>query len=199
MSTTPLYLPQPAAVKAAHVSGMAAYDKLCAEAEADYDGYWSRLAREFVTWKKPFTKGLDDSNAPFFKWFEDGTLNVSYNCLDKNLEAGLVENKTRSSSRPTTARSTKVTYKRTALPHLPVRQRAEGALGFKKGDRVVIYMPMSDRGRGRDAGLRAHRRDPLGGLRRLLGARACANACRTPARCWSSPPTSRPVAASTCR
>ena len=71
------------------MSGMAAYEKLCAEAEADYEGYWARLAREFVAWKTPFTKVLDESNAPFFKWFEDGTLNVSYNCLDRQVEAGL--------------------------------------------------------------------------------------------------------------
>src|SRR5512144_985483 len=88
-AATHIYPPPEAAVKSAHVSGMAAYQKLCAEAEADYAGYWARLARELVTWKKPFTKSLDESNAPFFKWFEDGTLNVSYNCLDKQVEAGL--------------------------------------------------------------------------------------------------------------
>jgi acetyl-CoA synthetase len=47
-------------------------------AAADYSGFWSPLAREFLSWKTPFTKVLDESNAPFFKWFEDGTLNVSY-------------------------------------------------------------------------------------------------------------------------
>ncbi len=81
--------PPAALVAGARVSGMAAYDALCAEAERDYEGYWARLAREFVTWKTPFTKTLDSSNAPFFKWFEDGTLNVSYNCLDRNVERGL--------------------------------------------------------------------------------------------------------------
>ena len=55
------YEPPPAIAKAAFVSGMAAYDKLVAEAEADPGAYWSRLAREFVSWKTPFTKGLDDS------------------------------------------------------------------------------------------------------------------------------------------
>lgn len=82
MSETKIFPPPQAAVTRAFVSGMAAYDKLVAEAEADHSAYWSRLAREFISWKQPFTRGLDDSNAPFFKWFEDGTLNVSYNCLD---------------------------------------------------------------------------------------------------------------------
>ena len=51
--------------------------------------FWARQARELLSWKTPFTKTLDESNAPFFKWFEDGTLNASYNCLDRQVEAGL--------------------------------------------------------------------------------------------------------------
>ena len=85
----PVYQPPAALAAGAHVSGMAAYEALCAEAEADYEGYWARLARELLSWKTPFTKVLDDSEAPFFKWFEDGTLNASYNCLDRQVEAGL--------------------------------------------------------------------------------------------------------------
>ena len=85
MSSSP-YLPPDSLVAGAVVSGMAAYHKLVAEADADHSGYWSRLAREFVSWKTPFTKGLDDSQAPFFKWFEDGTLNVSHNCLDRQVD-----------------------------------------------------------------------------------------------------------------
>ena len=72
----------------ATISGMDAYQALCAEAANDYTGYWARLAREHVSWKKPFTQVLDETNAPFYKWFADGTLNVSYNCLDRNVEAG---------------------------------------------------------------------------------------------------------------
>jgi acetyl-CoA synthetase len=51
--------------------------------------FWAKRAREFITWKQPFTQALDESNAPFFKWFADGKLNVSYNCLDRQVEAGL--------------------------------------------------------------------------------------------------------------
>ena len=84
-----LFQPSAEFIAQATISGMDAYQALCAEAAQDYTGYWARLAREHVSWKKPFTQVLDESNAPFYKWFADGTLNVSYNCLDRNVEAGL--------------------------------------------------------------------------------------------------------------
>jgi hypothetical protein len=83
------YLPSAEFVKNAAMAGMAAYYALCKEAETDYEGYWARLAKELISWKTPFTQVLDESNAPFFKWFADGTLNASYNCLDRNVEKGL--------------------------------------------------------------------------------------------------------------
>ena len=58
--------------RTAHIGSRAAYDELCAEAQKDHTGYWSRLAREFLTWHKPFTRALDESNAPFYRWFDDG-------------------------------------------------------------------------------------------------------------------------------
>ena len=140
----PVYPPSPEAVKGAHVSGMDAYRKLCAEAEADYEGYWARLARELISWKKPFTKVLDESNPPFFKWFEDGTLNASYNCLDRQVEAGLGD-KVAIIFEADDGRVTRVTYREL---HQRVCRLANGlrSLGVKKGDRVVIYMPMSIEG-----------------------------------------------------
>ena len=69
----------------ANVSGMQGYQALTKAAEEDYEGFWADLARANITWNKPFTRTLDESNAPFYKWFEDGELNVSYNCLDKHL------------------------------------------------------------------------------------------------------------------
>ena len=56
---------------------MEAYNALCERANQDYAGYWGGLARDLLTWHKPFTQVFDDSNAPFFKWFADGELNVS--------------------------------------------------------------------------------------------------------------------------
>ena len=67
MSEHHIYQPSAEFVQQATVSGMAAYEALCKKAETDYEGYWADLAREFITWKKPFTKVLNESNAPFFK------------------------------------------------------------------------------------------------------------------------------------
>jgi acetyl-CoA synthetase len=141
---TKMYPVPEAFAKAAHVSGMPAYEKLVAEASADYEGYWARLAREMVTWKKPFTKVLDESNAPFFKWFEDGTLNVSYNCLDRNVEAGLGD-KTAIIFEADDGQVTKVSYNE-LLTKTCQLANALKAQGVKKGDRVVIYMSMSVEG-----------------------------------------------------
>ncbi|MFN9104214.1 MAG: acetate--CoA ligase [Betaproteobacteria bacterium] len=145
-AATELKIHQPPAAQgaAARVSGMAAYQKLCDEAAADYAGYWARLAREFVSWKTPFTKVLDESAAPFFKWFEDGTLNVSYNCLDRNVERGLGD-KTAIIFEADDGAVTKVTYAQ-LLAKVGQFANVLKARGVKKGDRVVIYMPMSVEG-----------------------------------------------------
>ncbi|MBT2302098.1 acetate--CoA ligase [Variovorax paradoxus] len=131
-------------MKDAHVCGMAAYDKLVAEAEADYSGYWSRLAREFLSWNTPFTKGLDESQAPFYKWFEDGTLNVSYNCLDHHVERGLGD-KTAIIFEADDGQVTRVSYAE-LLARTCRMANALKARGVRKGDRVVIYMSMSIEG-----------------------------------------------------
>ena len=144
MSELSAYAPPAELSKNAHVAGMAAYDALCAEAAADYEAYWARLAREFVTWKTPFTKTLDESNAPFFKWFEDGTLNVSYNCLDKQVDAGLGD-KVAIIFEADGGQVTRVTYNE-LLDKTCRMANALRASGIKKGDRVVIYIPMSVEG-----------------------------------------------------
>ena len=72
-----LYPPSEATVQRARISGRAAYDRLVAEAEADPEAYWGRLARELIGWKRPFTQVLDQRRAPFFEWFADGTLNAA--------------------------------------------------------------------------------------------------------------------------
>ncbi len=141
---TRIFSPSEAFVKQATISGMAAYRALCAEAEADYEGYWARLAQEHLTWKQPFTEVLNEKSAPFYQWFTDGRLNVSYNCLDKNVEAGLGD-KVAIHFEADDGQVTRVTY-RELLARVGQFANALKAQGVKKGDRVVIYLPMSIEG-----------------------------------------------------
>ncbi len=139
-----VFAPLPAFAAQATISGMPAYRALCAEAERDYEGFWARLARENLSWHKPFTRTLNEDDAPFYKWFEDGQLNVSYNCLDRNLENGNAD-KTAIIFEADDGQSSKVTYKEL---HEKVCKFANGlkSLGIGKGDRVIIYMSMSVEG-----------------------------------------------------
>jgi acetyl-CoA synthetase len=94
-----------------------------------------------LDWIKPFTKVKDVSFDPddfHIKWFEDGTLNVSANCIDRHLPRA---DRPRSSGKATIRDSRKHHLSRAARRGLPLRQCAEGQ-GVKKGDRVTIYLPM---------------------------------------------------------
>ena len=139
-----VYEPPAALAEAAHVSGMAAYQALCDEATRDYEGFWARQARELLLWRTPFRKVLNADSPPFFKWFEDGTLNASYNCLDRNVEAGLGE-KTAIVFEADDGAVTTVNYSE-LLAKTCRLANALKARGLVKGDRVVIYMPMSVEG-----------------------------------------------------
>ena len=140
LQETRQFPPSPAFVKQANISGMAAYQELCAEAERDLEGFWGRLAREQLDWKQPFTKVLNDSAAPFFRWFEDGRLNASWNCLDRHLATR--GDKVAIIFEADDGQLTRVTYRelhrQTCVFANGLRQR-----GIKKGDRVIVYMPMS--------------------------------------------------------
>ncbi|MBS0390760.1 MAG: acetate--CoA ligase [Proteobacteria bacterium] len=139
-----IFPPPESLVKAARISGMAGYEALCAEADKDFEGFWARLARENVQWTKPFTQTLDESNAPFYQWFADGELNASANCLDKHMGTP-VENKTAIIFEADGGEVTKVTYKE-LLARVSQFANALKARGVKKGDRVLIYMPMTIEG-----------------------------------------------------
>lgn len=139
-----IFQPPPEFVANAAISGMPAYEELCAEAAADYEGFWARLAREELDWHKPFTKVLDESQAPFYKWFEDGELNASYNCLDRHIKNGN-GGKTAVVFEADDGSVTRATYQEL---YERVCKFANGlkARGIKKGDRVIIYMSMSIEG-----------------------------------------------------
>ncbi|RYF80128.1 MAG: acetate--CoA ligase [Comamonadaceae bacterium] len=139
-----VYAPPQALTWTAHVAGRAAYDALVAESEADHESYWARLAREFVGWKTPFTQTLDSSDAPHYRWFADGTLNVSWNCLDRQVAAGKGD-KVAIVFESDDGNVTRTTYAQ-LLAQTCRMANALKARGVRKGDRVVIYMPMSVEG-----------------------------------------------------
>ncbi len=131
--------------KMAYISGREAYDKIWKRSIDDPDGFWSEIAKEYVEWFKPFDKVMDynfdiKKGDIYVKFFEGGKLNVSYNCLDKQL-------KTRANkvaiqfegNEPGEDRA--LTYKQL---HEEVCKFANvlKSLGVKKGDRVCLYLPM---------------------------------------------------------
>ena len=196
LTETRVFPPADAFVNQANVSGMDAYQALCRQAETDYEAFWAKLARQHLDWKTPFSRTLDESNAPFYKWFDDGELNVSYNCLDRHLATR--GDKTALIFEADDGTVTKVTYKQL---HARVCQFANGLQVARRGGGRPRHRLHADehRGGGGDAGLRAHRRDPFGGVRRLLRqepVRAHRGCARQGDR---SPPTSRCAAARQCR
>ncbi|HMT03606.1 MAG TPA: acetate--CoA ligase [Burkholderiales bacterium] len=114
------------------------YALLIEKAENNYSKFWADLAKEKISWQKNFTKILNDEKAPFYKWFEDGILNVSYNCLDKHLDK--IPNKTAIIFESDDGKVEKISYKEL---YYKVCKFANGlkSLGIKKSDRVIIYMP----------------------------------------------------------
>ncbi len=128
----------------AHIKTMEQYQQMCLHFDKDYVGTWARLARETLDWKKPFKTVLNDSNPPFFKWFEDGMLNASYNCLDRQVKEGLGD-KVAIIFESDEGHVSSITYsellKRVCRFANGLRQ-----LGVGEGDTVIIYMPMSIEG-----------------------------------------------------
>ncbi|MEI6620051.1 MAG: AMP-binding protein, partial [Betaproteobacteria bacterium] len=136
-----VFYPSEASQKGARISGMPAYQALCEAAEQDYEGFWAQLARDNLSWSRPFSRTLDESNAPFYKWFEDGELNASANCLDRHMGTP-VENKTAVIFEADDGTVTKTSYKE-LLARVSQFANALKAHGIQKGDRVLIYMPMT--------------------------------------------------------
>lgn len=122
------------------ISGMDTYKALCKSAEDDYEGFWANLAKELLIWDKPFTKILNSDNAPFYKWFEDGKLNASYNCLDRHLLTK--SDKVAIISEGDDGSVLKITYK-TLFEKVCQFSNGLKDLGLKSGDTVVIYLPMT--------------------------------------------------------
>ena len=124
----------------ARISGMESYRALAEAASADPDTFWGEAARRELHWFEPFHTVLDWNNPPFARWFEGGTTNLSYNCLDRHLN-GPKANKTALiwEGEPGDVRT--FTYKEL---HAEVCRAANAlkAIGIGKGDLVALYMPM---------------------------------------------------------
>ncbi len=140
LSETRVFAPSEEFRAHANVSGMAGYQALVAEAKRNYTAFWGRLATEFIHWHQPFTQVLDEQEAPFFRWFYDGELNVSYNCLDRH--ADTQPNKTALIFEADDGQVTTVSY-RELYRQVCLFANGLQSLAVAKGDRVVIYMPMS--------------------------------------------------------
>jgi acetyl-CoA synthetase len=110
-----------------------------AEAERDPLAYWAARARE-LHWDEPFTEVLDESNPPFYRWFADGKLNASYNCVDRHVDAGLGD-RVAFHWRGEEGEERDITY---ADLYRDVQRFANvlKGLGIEKGDVVGIYLPM---------------------------------------------------------
>jgi acetyl-CoA synthetase len=134
----------PAFAQHARVASREAYDALCAQAQQDHEAFWAGYAKQLLSWQTPFTRILDESNAPFYRWFEDGKLNASYNCLDRHVEAGL-GGKVAIIFESDDGKVQRVTYS-DLLQRVCRLANALKAEGVQPGDRVVIYLPMSVEG-----------------------------------------------------
>ncbi len=110
------------------------------QANDDYTGFWAQQAREALDWHKPFTKILNESKAPHYSWFDDGELNVSYNCIDRHLAKSA--NKNAIIFEGEQGDTSYITYQE-LHSRVSTFANALKAKGITSGDRVVIYMPMT--------------------------------------------------------
>src|SRR5256885_14972736 len=133
------YPPSPDFVKEAHVRGIDAYTKLYEQAAANPEAFWGDLAEKKLHWFEKWSQTLD-WKPPFAKWFVGGKTNASYNCLDRHLTTAR-KNKAAIIWEGEPGEQRILTYQEL---HREVSRFANGlkSLGFKSGDRAIIYMPM---------------------------------------------------------
>jgi len=136
----PVFQPNRAFAKTARIKNMCEYKELASWAEEDYEGFWDHFAKEKIDWFEPYTNVLDDSNMPFVKWFEGGKLNVAHQCIDRHLDSR--KNKAAIIFEGDRGDKQVVTYLELFYNVNKMANLLKNEFGIKKGDRVVIYMPM---------------------------------------------------------
>tara|TARA_X000000950_G_scaffold286634_1_gene396153 strand:- start:97 stop:2076 length:1980 start_codon:yes stop_codon:yes gene_type:complete len=139
-----VFFPNSEFAKNAKLSDMSEYLAMCQLSNENYEQFWAQLAREFLIWHSPFTSILNDQNPPFYKWFEDGSLNASYNCIDRHVRSGNGDN-VALIFESDDGKIESVSYN-TLLVKVCKFSNALIKKGYKKGDRAIIYMPMSIEG-----------------------------------------------------
>ena len=135
-----LYYPNEEMAKKANIKSMDEYNALMNSAKEDYEGFWKKFADEKIDWIEPYTKVLDESNKPFYKWFTDGKLNVSNQCIDRHLstkgeQVAILFEGDRGDIQ-------KITYNQLSKNVNKFANLLKNKFNIKKGDRVVLYMPM---------------------------------------------------------
>ncbi len=136
----PVFKPNKEFSKNARVKNMCEYNDLQDWATEDYEGFWEHFASEKITWKEPFTSVLDESNTPFVKWFEGGKLNVAEQCIDRHLDKR--KNKAAIIFEGDRGDKQVITYLQLFQNVNRFANLLKNKFDVKKGDRVVIYMPM---------------------------------------------------------
>jgi acetyl-CoA synthetase len=138
LSESRVFPPSAEASRGAHVKSMAEYEALYQRAAEDPEGFWAEEARR-LDWMQPFGAVLDESKFPFVRWFVDGQLNLSANCLDRHLASRGDKPALVWVGEPGDART--LSYREL---HAEVCRAANAldALGVRAGDRVAIYLPM---------------------------------------------------------
>ena len=140
MENIPIFDPSETIKKRARINSMDKYWDMVKEAEEDFEGFWDKLAKEKIDWIEPYKKVLDESNAPFYKWFVGGKLNVTQQCIDRHLEKK--KNKAAIIWEGEPGDKRVITYLELYYEVNRFANLLKNRFGIKKGDRVVIYMPM---------------------------------------------------------
>jgi acetyl-CoA synthetase len=122
------------------IQNMCEYQDLVDKFDKDYEGTWAKFADEKIDWFKPYDKILDESNAPFYKWFSGGEMNVAHQCVDRHLDTK--KNKAAIIFEGDNADQRILTYRELAYEVNKTANMFKNQFDIKKGDRVVIYMPM---------------------------------------------------------
>ena len=138
MSTT--FNPKSEMFKNPAFGSMEEYRDLVKKFENDYEGTWASFADEKIDWFKKYDKVLDESNAPFYKWFEGGKLNVANQCVDRHLATK--SEQTAILFEADNGEAEHITYGQLAKRVNKTANMFKNEYGINKGDRVVIYMPM---------------------------------------------------------